>query len=175
MMFDGQVNLFDEWWISSNLNWDTTDNQINQTASYLQYSKYGEALVNLGVIYQRRGQGINATTGKVIDRNTYQSNLSVYAPIADSNWSAFGSWTHDITYSRGIDFMAGIEYDSCCWRVAVAYQKWVESGTAAEIDQLSERSAIRLQIELKGIGSGQSPVDKLISSINGYTDYDENN
>ena len=71
--------------------------------------------------------------------------------------------------------MAGIEYDSCCWRVALAYQQWVEAGTAAEIDQLSERSAIRLQIELKGIGSGQSPVDKLISSIYGYTDYDENN
>ncbi|WP_298635620.1 LPS assembly protein LptD [uncultured Umboniibacter sp.] len=175
IMFDGQLNLADEWWISSNLNWDSTDNQINQTASYLQYSKYGEALANLGVIYQRRGQGINAMTGEVIDRNTYQGNFSVYAPIAESNWSAFGSWTHDITYSRRIDFMAGIEYDSCCWRVALAYQEWVESGTAAEIDQLSERSAFRLQIELKGIGSGQSPVDKLISSIYGYTDYDENN
>ena len=175
IMFDGQVSLAEKWSLSSSLNWDTTDNQINQTASYLQYSKYGEALANIGVVYQRRGTDISNISGQLIDRNTYQTNLSMYAPISDTNWAAFGSWTHDITYSRRIDFMAGIEYDSCCWRVALAYQQWVESGTAAEIDQLSERSAIRLQIELKGLGSGQSPVDKLISSIYGYKDYDENN
>jgi len=175
LMLKTDVALGHEWRFSSNVNWNTSGGRINQSANYLQYSKYREALVNVGMIYQRRGETVNVLTGLLTERDTWQSQVSAYVPISEDGWSLFGRWTQDITYSRQVDFLAGFEYESCCWRVALAYQRWVDPGTGTEIDALDQRSSIRFQVELKGIGSGQSSVDKLLSGIYGYQNYEENN
>jgi len=175
LIFNSRIRLNDQWNWTSEINWDTSDDQVNRNASYLQYSKYREALVNIGLIYQRNSQTPDNITGILTDRDTYQTLVSAYVPIGDQGWAAFGRWVYDVTYSSNLDFLGGIEYDTCCWRVALGYQVWVDSGTASEIRELEDRSAIRFQFELKGIGSGLSAVDRLLSSISGYDDYEKNN
>lgn len=175
LMLKTDVALGREWSFTSDLNWNTSIGRINQSANYLQYSKYRQALVNVGMIYQRRGETVNIITGQLTDRDTWQSHVSAYIPLTENGWSLFGRWTQDLTYSRQIDFLTGFEYESCCWRIALAYQRWVDPGTGTEIDDLDQRSSIRFQVELKGIGSGQSSVDKLLSGIYGYQNYEENN
>ena len=70
--------------------------------------------------------------------------------------------------------MAGIEYNNCCWRVRLVYQRYVDQQTRRVTDDLVEyENATYIEFQLKGLGGiGTRVTEMLEEFIRGYQDSD---
>jgi LPS-assembly protein len=59
--------------------------------------------------------------------------------------SLFGSWLYELGDDRTIGSIAGIEYESCCWRVQLFNRSYLTS--SEQVDH-----SFLLKFELKGLG-----------------------
>ena len=113
----------------------------------LQYQPGTYKLVNLGYLY-RQGQ---------LD----QTNISFAWPIA-GNWSAVGRWNYSILDHQTVEVMAGLQYDSCCWRFRIVQRRFATLNGQGSY-------ALYLELQLKGLGSlGNRLSDFLHDEIYGY-------
>lgn len=175
LMFDSQIRLNNVWSLDASVNVDDTSKDVSRATSYLRYSKTKSYLINLGYIYEETPDALNEVTGEITKQDIQQFDISAYIPLKNDKWSVFGRWNYDMTNAEGLDILAGFEYRSCCWRVGVAYQNWVDSGSGLEIEDQERRTAIKLQFELIGLSNNSSSVDNLLSSIYGYDNYSKKN
>ncbi|MGH8224627.1 MAG: LPS-assembly protein LptD, partial [Gammaproteobacteria bacterium] len=104
-------------------------------------------VLNLGYLY-RRG---------ALD----QTDLSFSWPIV-GGWSVVGRWNYSIHDHQTLETMAGLQYESCCWRLRLVGRRFVTLNGQGN-------SAIFLELELKGLGSlGNRLSDFLHDDIYGY-------
>ncbi len=86
-----------------------------------------------------------------------QGELSSIIPVGESA-SLLGRWQYDLETNRTIGTLAGIEYQSCCWRFQVLTQRYLTSDS--EIDH---GILFRFVLHgLGGIGEKDGKMDKLI-------------
>lgn len=82
--------------------------------------------------------------------------------------NAVGRWQYSLLDNKSLDTIAGIEYDSCCWRLrAVARQSITDNGLADDL-------GFYLQLELKGLGGiGSGGIDSVLSkNVYGYDGFE---
>ena len=93
-----------------------------------------------------------------------QSDLSVILPIS-SEWRAVGRWNYDLKEDQDIDLLAGLEYDTCCWKIRVVGRRYTNDSEG------DYNKSIEVQFTLKGLTSLGSPLsEQLQGSIRGYED-----
>ena len=96
-----------------------------------------------------------------------QSDISMVLPI-NEHWRAVTRWNYDLQEKRDLEQLAGVEYDTCCWKLRLAGRRYNKN---ADEDY---NNSLELQLVLKGLGQIGSPLGELLArSIQGYDSRDD--
>ena len=152
----------DQQWLSSNIIWDNSDEQVDQFDVHWHRLK-ADTLLNLGYSFRRfePGSGVN-------DRDQIeQVDASAVYPL-DKRWSLYARLNYDIGEHRWLENLVGFEYQSCCWRGRLLFQRSLEPGNNSAGTADSDE-AILFEIQLKGLGGLGNTLDEVLGdSIHGY-------
>ena len=151
------------WQGDVNLQWDTQNQKLSQDSFVLHYRSSARNLFNMG--YRKR---INTKTNNV-DLEQIDTSF-VYA--INKNYTGIARWNYSLQDSKGLDTIAGITYDSCCWSIQLLGQRRVLNTSTSANTESAYDNSILLQFVLKGLGSlsGSRTRTTLEQSIYGYTD-----
>lgn len=158
--------LSNDWRLNSSIVWDSNNDMVEQGAVQFQYQSGRDKILNIGMRYRDEDRPLT-TDG--YDRRIIQSDVSIAWPLTDS-WDIVAKHSYDFANGRKLETLAGLEYDSCCWRTRVVYREWVENNWNTRTVNLNYDYGLFLQFELKGLGSilGGSVGEMLADSIHGY-------
>ncbi len=139
------ARLTDLWSTEAVLQWDPHEELVEKSLLRLSYHDDPKKRF-LSVAYRKdRSQPAEFT------------DLSFRMPVS-TNINAVGRWQYSLLDKKSLDTIAGIEYDSCCWRLrAVAQQRITDNGFDNDL-------GFYLQLELKGLGGiGSGGIDSILS------------
>ena len=148
------------WSGNAGMTWDIERHNSSKHSASIHYENENKALFNLG--YSRR----RATPTNI--EPLEQTDVSFVAPVGQK-YTLIGRWNYSLEQERDLETIAGFSYDSCCWSMIVALQRNLVQSSTIEEDY---NTSILFQLVLKGLGSvsGDSAVDKLKRSIQGFRD-----
>ncbi len=89
-----------------------------------------------------------------------QSDASLILPVTQ-DVSFLGQWRYDLQSHRSLGTLAGLEYQSCCWRMQLFAQSYLD-------DDSEIKRSIQLRFHLKGLGGFGANTDALDQQIPGY-------
>lgn len=95
-----------------------------------------------------------------------QTGVSFGWPL-NQRWRLLGRWLYSHDEDRDIDILAGLEYESCCWKARVVGQRYV-TYEAGKFD-----NNVSLQLVFKGLASFGKGSQLLQERITGYEIDDE--
>jgi len=162
------ANLFyrlnHKWQISSDIQYNTIDNFTNKSQAAINYQidKYNSVQLN-----HRYNRNVS---------NTSLEQMSLLANFAiNKDWAFVGRFTQDLIDKRSLESYAGLQYESCCWAVRIAFHRHINS-TLNDDDLSNEdrdefNSGFELQFIFKGLNGKQDAIgtqDMFDSSIFGY-------
>ena len=141
------------------------------TSTYLHDSRgRGDKTQKSIHTFQYRGEGNNVINASYRYRKNdiEQGDLS-FAWGINSRLNLLGRWNYDFKNnlngedSGDIETLAGLEYESCCWKARLVHRKF-------KVDTETYEKDIQFQIMLKGFTDVGTPLGNLIAeSIKGYT------
>lgn len=93
----------------------------------------------------------------------------------NKDWQLVARVTEDLQNKRSLESYLGLQYESCCWAIRLAYHRHINSNID-EQDFINENrdefdSGFMLQFVIKGLGGGKTTVnteDMFNASIFGY-------
>ena len=144
------------WKLEAGTQWNTTKKITEKDNFSIQYKSDQNNIFNLS--YRKK---LNSNTGL---SDVKHINTSFISQI-DKNISLFGQWDYSLIDNRDISVLGGITYDSCCWQLSLAAQRFLLNDKQQQFD-----NTIMIQLSLKGFGgaSGNSVKNTLRQSIPGY-------
>ena len=164
------LRLTDNLRFSADVLYDDDDGTIDKGSINLRYNNRDDALFNLGYRFTRRPVRV-LNNVDVISSDIEQGDISALFPVSD-HWNLIARWNYDFTNSRELETLAGIQYDSCCWRISLLARKWIDRDDDIVIlpeEDLEEDQGIFLQIQFKGLAGTGSQVDSILTDgIYGY-------
>ncbi len=157
----------EHWDFRSAWLWNSNENELDQSTFQLGWQGDSGTIVNLGYSYRRNRT--TANEGLDID----QLDFSTYVPFS-KEWRLFLRSLYDLEANERVNDMAGIEYNSCCWRVRLVYQRYIDQNTNRAANELVEyENATYIEFQLKGLGGVGTRVSQLLEEfIRGYQDND---
>lgn len=167
----GQISLtaYKNWNASAGLQWDPTQKRSERSEVNFQYTPGRDRIVNLS--YRRaRSTAISGADSTCTTESTATScNNAVdqwessFAWPVGSAWSTYGRAVYSRIDNKLHDYLAGLEYRSCCWNVRLIAGRSITT-RSGEYD-----TKYGLQLELKGLSSVGNADAFLQSSIPGYS------
>jgi len=162
------ANLFyrinQQWQINSDIQYDTKANLTNKSQLRLSYQIDKYHLVQLSHRYTRD------FSGSSIEQASLLANLTL-----TKDWSFVGRLTQDLQQDRTLESYTGLQYESCCWAIRIAYHRHINSNLSDDGFYNENRdefnSGFMLQFIIKGLNGKQGPIgtqDMFDSSIFGY-------
>jgi LPS-assembly protein len=155
----------DSLWTTTNVLWDSDENDVQQGNMYIHYEPKDRAIFNLGYRYNQSNPEISTLSNGI-----RQADASVAWPI-DNNWRLFLRLNYDLDLNSSLEDLVGVEYEDCCWLTRIVYQRAVFGDEVDDLGQtVSQRdSAILFEFQLKGLGGLGRRVETLLEeSIWGY-------
>ncbi|MSQ67386.1 MAG: LPS-assembly protein LptD [Gammaproteobacteria bacterium] len=150
------------WTARATLQWNPTINQTEKAALTLRYAPPDGTLVNAA--YRLRGNVNGLITNSVSGQNQTieQTDLSFRLPFTE-NLSLIGRWSYSLEGEDSLEFVGGVEVDTCCWGIRVFSRRYIRN---VEGDY---ENAVFMQAELKGLGGlGSSASSFLRRNLPGY-------
>ena len=144
---------------SALMHWDPETGSTERAVYRLKYQPTDNRIINLS--YRLREDQFNK------NNSLKQTDASFLWPISkDKRWHAVGRWNYSLRHDKTLDTLAGIEYESCCWKTRVVARRWVRD-INSDYD-----TGIFFELELKGLGSiGDDITSFLQTGILGYDRY----
>lgn len=159
------ANLFyrlnQEWQISSDIQYNTKESFTNKSQMALNYKidKYNS--IQLNHRYTRN------VSGSSLEQASILAGFAI-----NKDWAFVGRHTEDLQHSRGLESYLGLQYESCCWAIRLAYHRYINSNLSDDGENRDEfNSGFVLQFIIKGLNGEQGPIgtQKMFdSSIFGY-------
>lgn len=153
------------WRMNASTQWDSINNNIDQTAWGIHYRSGDRKRLNLRYRYLDEGAD-DAEVAKI-----KQTDVSFAWPLND-RWRILGRWYYDQVFERSFETLVGFEYDSCCWRLRLINQRYLQGTeiTNGESNAVKPRQGIYVQFQLKGLGGVGNDLDAMLEeSIEGFT------
>ena len=159
--------------------WDATDNELDTYNVYYQYRPDDRRVLNFGYRFLPQAERFvqSAQNSLIPDasdptgfltasNNISQSDISFAWPVS-TGWSALGRWQYDFTNNRNLEFLGGLEYNSCCYMVRFLWRKWIDDNDNIDFPQYKD--GLVLQFVLRGLGGLSSGSSKeYLEGIRGY-------
>ena len=167
----GQLTLQpnDPLWASANLLWSPDQNQVEQANTYIHYEPNARAIYNLGYRYNRANPEVTTLYNGI-----RQVDASAALPLTQ-HWRAFLRLNYDLDLKSSLEDLVGIEYEDCCWRTRIMYQRAIFGEAINTIGRTETKrdQAIMVEFQLKGLGGLGRRVSTLLEeSIWGYKERD---
>ncbi|PCH97206.1 MAG: LPS biosynthesis protein [Gammaproteobacteria bacterium] len=152
-----------QWQISSDIQYNTIESFTNKSQVALNYQidKYNSVQLNHRYV-----------------RNVSNSSLEQVSLLANfainKEWAFVGRLTQDLKQQRSIESYAGLQYESCCWAIRVAYHRYINSNLNEGIfneNRNDFNSGFKLEFIIKGLTGMQDAIgtqDMFNSSLFGY-------
>ena len=169
--------------LRQDLIWDSNNNEMDSYGLYYQFRPNTRSVINAGYRYLPRADRFvknsdnrliyidpnNPAQGyKTTGNNLSHTDLSLAWPLTNK-WSALGRWQYDLTNQRNLEFLTGVEYNSCCYQARLLWRKWIKDDS--NIDFPKYRNGIVLQFVLHGLGDLTSgSVKEYLKGIKGYAE-----
>lgn len=172
LVVDAAARLGKNWDIRTETLWNDDKATRERQSLALRYRDEKGRLFNTGYQFVDRERTANRRTpltGQLVDRTVEQTYVSAVYPL-DNQWSLIGHWNHDMTNSRELETIAGVEYNSCCWSARLVARRWAVNDLFIDsVDDQDIRNGIFLQVQLKSLGNfGDSLESMLSDSIDGF-------
>lgn len=159
LVAEAALRMAREWYSRAAVQWDPHREQTELATAQLQYRGAGRRIANLG--YRLREDPLRP------DRDLEQVDLSAAWPVT-ARWDVVGRYNYSLRDDRDVELLAGVEYQSCCWRARLVARRYLTPGLEREYN-----NAIYFQLILKGLaGLGTGLEDLLGESIRGFESYD---
>ncbi len=161
-----KISPNDRWHAIASTLWDTHDNHTEKSSVRFQYRSKNDFILNMSYRYRRRDiEQVDPLKNR--RRRLEQSDISMVWPI-NNNWRAVSRWNYDLREKRDLELLAGIEYDTCCWKLRVAGRRYNQNTNE------DYNNSIEVQLVLKGLGQIGSPIGELLErGILGYDARDD--
>ena len=105
-----------QWQLSGDIQYNTLENFTNKGQVNLDYQIDQYNIIQLNHRYARN------VSGNSLEQVSLLTSVSI-----DTNWAFVGRFTQDLKQSRSLETYGGIQYESCCWAVRVAYHRHINS------------------------------------------------
>jgi LPS-assembly protein len=144
-----ELSAYRNWSVNMGIQWDPQGSTTALGQASVQYRPRSDTVVNLGYRY-RAGQ-IEQWEGST-------------AWQIGRQWSVYARYLYSARDKQSLDAFAGLEYESCCWKLRVVANRYVSNRTG------SQDTSIALQLELKGLSSVGNTSDAFLErGIRGYS------
>ncbi|MGQ9426246.1 LPS-assembly protein LptD [Gilvimarinus sp. F26214L] len=147
------AQLTDSLRFGSDVLYDQEENKVNRGNASFRYMDEDHRIFNLGYRYDRKAP--RTIDGRQVDQDRSQGDASIVWPLSDS-WSFIGRQYYDFTNDRELDSIAGLEYTSCCYRLRVAWRRWLDNDLINRINDptldLEYDQGIFFELQLRGLG-----------------------
>lgn len=167
-------NITNNWTGSAYLTWDQYAHTFSNETANLNYT-HNRHLFNIGYSLVRNGGVLAGQDNNDDATKLQQLNLSGEWLLA-KHWDLLGRWSYSWTGSANTDhanaYLAGIEYDSCCWGIRLIESRTFLGISAPPQNKNMFNNEVYLEADLHGLGSiGTDDPSKLLkSSITNYQD-----
>ena len=160
-----KIGLTDRWKAIATTLLDTHDDHTEKSSLHFQYRGDNKLILNLAYRYRHKDlEPVEPVTGK--RRSLEQSDFSMILPI-NENWRTAMRWNYDLEEKRNLELLAGIEYETCCWKLRLAGRRYNQN-----TDE-DYNNSIEMQLVFKGLGQIGSPLGELLErGVRGYDDRD---
>lgn len=158
--------------IGSEIVYDDTEQNINRGNFSLRYLDDDFRIFNLGYVYQRNDDPLVLADDEVTDKSIRQGNASAALPV-NAHTSILAGANYDFTYNRELEYLAGVEYDSCCYRARLVWRRSLDNDLADVVtaEELEFDEGIYLEIQLKGLAGLGTTVTRMLSQ--GIANFDQ--
>ena len=141
---------------TGDLLWNVENNEISKGGILFRYQAEKRHVINLSYRYRRDELG--------------QADVSLLWPLSPA-WHIIGRWNYSLFDEQNLENLAGLEYQSCCWKLSLVSRHYLKEAAAATTPEVYD-NAIFVQLELKGLANvGRSLKETLEESILGYVEY----
>lgn len=113
-----QYNTGNKIHSSLSIAWDPGHHRINSTTFNLQYKEDSGSILNLWYNYALKGD--QWLQGETV--NLSRIGTSFYWRVW-RNWALMSNVTYNTSYNRAQNYFCGLEYNSCCWGMRLAYSR----------------------------------------------------
>ncbi len=165
------------WRFNSELLYDEETQLMSQGNFSLQYQDDQYRLFNIGHRFRRQAGRIDrddidgdGDTDELIDNDLDQADVSLLWPLY-RDWSLIARYNKDLTQDRELEKIAGLEYNSCCYRVRVLWRRWIDNELIDVVDDslLEFDEGVFFEVVFKGLGGTGTTVSSVLSEgIRGY-------
>jgi LPS-assembly protein len=140
------LEVVPNWSAITTLQWDPQDSRVEKTVVGVRYQTSDKRFFDLS--YRYLNEEVEDPSTSTVREQLEQIDVSALWPLSksqDHQWNAVGRLNYSLTDDRTLEFLAGVEYDTCCWAFRIANRSFVN-----EVDGDSNNSLF-LQLELKGL------------------------
>lgn len=136
--------------ISATAQWNNALAAYTQANLLLRYQPHKRRIMNFGVRLNR-----DPATGKLTQQ---ELDASVVWPLLP-NWNLIARRNYSLLDSRDKEWIAGLEYDGCCWALRAVSHGYVLPSTT---QTPTLQNSFMLQLELKGLASVGQDITTLL-------------
>jgi LPS-assembly protein len=137
--------------------WDDAVGDISEGMVQLRYQPYQRKIANLSYRLTRDPRDSNEIAQK-------ETDVSLFWPLRH-NWNAIARHNYSLKHQRSKEWIAGVEYDSCCWALRVISRNYVSNiSDPTWNDHPNENRALMVQLELKGLSNVGQSIDSLLEN-----------
>jgi LPS-assembly protein len=156
--------------VRTDLVYDPHSEKMNSGHFTASYTPNNGSVFNLGYAFRR------PLTTVVEQPVTEEAHASAYFPL-DDNWRFFAAINYSLEANTSVEDMAGLEYDTCCWKVRLLHLRYYENVTGFVPDfdnpNLEREHSTQVQIVLKGMGGFGNRISGIMEDmIRGFKDSD---
>ncbi|WP_105102930.1 LPS-assembly protein LptD [Microbulbifer pacificus] len=158
--------------ISSEVIYHDTDHTINRGNVTLRYLDSDFRLLNVGYRYLRKEEVYDSTDSYLVQGPVKQADVSTAWPIND-RLSILAAAAYDFTFDRELEYLAGLEYDTCCYRTRLLWRRELDNDLADVVppEELQFDEGIYIELQLKGLAGIGGSVTRMLSQ--GIANFDQ--
>ena len=174
LVTDAALTIAPNWQLGTSAAWNLSEKKMNNVTGRIQYKGEGQRAFQLS--YSFAPKDVNTLDNIYWLDNGVSNNLNVSGtwPLFE-RWRVLGYADYDFHYKRSNLSFVGVEYDACCWRFRLIYQRLSGGAVLVGNQSLSKqfkqlRHSVLLTLELKGLHDfGDASASKgLTQKITGY-------
>ena len=148
MIGELSMRIADAWTARGITIIDPHENNLARASTRLQYKGGNNRILNLSYGFRRD--------------ELEQTDVAFAWPVSPK-WEVVGRWNYDINEGRTLEFLGGLEYDTCCWAARFVARRFI-NGIDGDFNNTFEA-----QLVLKGLGKLGSSLERTLErGILGY-------
>ena len=173
LVAEGAALLSEQWRISSDVQWNEQQQDIDEGSLSLRYMGDESHILNIGYRF-RRLVDLYGPVPSGLDPRIKQSDVSGVWPL-NNHWRLLGRWHYDHSNRRNLDTFAGVEYSNCCATIRLVAREWIDDDEFFLLRDDTD-TGVFFQVTLNGLGnvSGGGISRMLSDGILGFKEYGTN-